>query len=84
MTSSVAPHVIKASNLVPVFRARHSAYRWAVKPSPSSMQAKLGDAVSDPKRMARSADTGTGSPADIFWNTLVTAAWLVLDLKKAV
>lgn len=80
---SVPPHVIKEPYRPSMFRAIHSAYRCAVKLSPSSMQAKLGDAVSDPKRMARSADTGTGSPADIFWNTSMTVAWLVLDLKKA-
>lgn len=72
---SVPPHVIKEPYRPSMFRAIHSAYRCAVKLSPSSMQAKLGDAVSDPKRMARSAD--------IFWNTSMTVAWLVLDLKKA-
>lgn len=55
-----------------------------MKASPSSMQAKVGDAVGDPRRVARSADTGTGSPAEIFWKRSVTAAWLVLVLKKAV
>lgn len=81
--SSVAPHVIRGVFIAPVFRATHSAYRCAVKLSPGSMQAKLGDAVGDPKRMARSADTVTGLPAEIFWKRSVTVARLALDLKRA-
>lgn len=55
-----------------------------MKLSPSAMQAKLGDAVSEPNRMARSADMGMASPADTFWKRSMAAAWLALDLKKAV
>ena len=81
--SSVFPHVISGANSVAVFCAKHVAHSCAVKWSPSSMQAKVGDAVLLPRRAARSAEMGKGAPRRTFWKTDVMVGMEASDLKKA-